>query len=87
MGDKLTDREINHSQKILKVQFLELNGLRLTLRQETSSNEPTWNWLQTIHCQQREHWITVTTIGCNVGMVKVYDSVYRHLDESTKKTK
>ena len=41
MGDKLTDREINHSQKILKVQFPELNGLRLTLRQETSSNEPT----------------------------------------------
>ena len=86
MGDRLTDREINHSQKILKLQFPELNGLRLTLCQETPSNEPTQNWLQIIHCHQREHWITATTIGCNDGMVKVYDSVYRHLDESTKKT-
>ena len=85
MGDELTDREINHSQKLLKVQFPKLNGLRLTLCQESPLNEPTRNWLQIIYCQRRKHWITTTTISCNDGMVKVYDSFYRHLDESTKK--
>ena len=50
------------------------------------SNESTQNWLQIFHCRQRNHWITATTIGCSDGIVKIYDSVYRHLDEPTKKT-
>lgn len=86
MGDKLTDQEINHSQKLLKSQFPQLNDLRLTLCQETPSDEPTQNWLQIIHCRHQDHWVTASTIGCNDGIVKIYDSVYQHLDEPTKKT-
>ena len=51
MDDKLTDGEINHSQKILKSQFPQLNGLRLTLCQEMPSNESIQNWLQIFHCR------------------------------------
>ena len=86
MGDKLTDQEINHSQKILKsvssAKWLKVNSVP----GNAIRNESTQNWLQIFHCQQQNHWITATTIGCSDGIVKIYDSVYRHLDEPTKKT-
>ena len=50
MGEKLTDMEINHCQKLLKLQFPKLNGLRSTLQQDKPSSEPTTNWVQIIHC-------------------------------------
>jgi len=84
MGEKLTDIEINHCQKMLKLQFPKLNGLRSTLQQDKPSNEPTTNWVQIVHCQSRDHWITATTLGCNNGMVKIYDSVFRNIDDSTR---
>ena len=84
MGEKLTDIEINHCQKMLKLQFPKLNGLRSTLQQDKPSNEPTTNWVQIVHCQSRDHLITATTLGCNNGMVKIYDSVFRNIDDSTR---
>ena len=39
MGEKLTDIEINHCQKMLKLQFPKLNGLRSTLQQDKPSND------------------------------------------------
>ena len=84
MGEKLTDIEINHCQKMLKLQFPKLNGLRSTLQQDKPSNEPTTNWVQIVHCPSRDHWITATTIGCNNGMVKIYDSIFQNIDEPTK---
>lgn len=29
----------------------------------------------------RDHWITATIIGCEVGVIKVYDSLYTTLDK------
>ena len=84
MGEKLSDEDINHAQKILKLQFPNLNGLKLTLHQENFSSEPTSNWLQIIHYCERDHWITATTIGCD-RVVQIYDSVYRDVDEPTKR--
>lgn len=85
MGEKLNDEDINHAQKILKAQFPKLNGLRLTLYQDKPSEQATDNWMQVIHCLQRDHWILATTIGCDDGMVLVYDSVFRNVDEPTKR--
>ena len=82
-GEKLTDEEINHAQKLLKSQFPKLNGLELTLYQEKVSVQATTNWLQIIHCHQRDHWILAITIGCDETMVLLYDSVYRNADEAT----
>ena len=76
MGEKLTDIEVNHCQKMLKQQFPSLNGLRSTLQQDKPSNLPTTNWVQIVHCPSRDHRITGTTIGCNTGMVKIYNSVF-----------
>ena len=83
MGEKLMDIKINHCQKI-KLQFPKLNGLWSTLQQDKPSNESTTNWIQIVHCPSRDHWITATTIGCNNGMVKIYDSVFRNINEPTK---
>ena len=85
MGEKLNDKDIKHAQKILKAQFPKLNGLRLTLYQDKPSEQATDNWMQVIHCLQRDHWILATTIGCDDGMVLVYDSVFRNVDEPTKR--
>ena len=85
MGERLGDADINHAQKILKAQFPKLNGLRLTLYQDRPSKQTTDNWVQIIHRLQRDHWILATTIGCNDGMVWIYDSVFRNVDEPTKR--
>ena len=85
MGEKLSDGDINHAQKILKAQFPKLNGLRLTLYQDRPSEQVTDNWVQVIHCLRRDHWILATTINCDDGMVLIYDSVFRNVDEPTKR--
>ena len=45
------------------------------------SKEPNHNKLQVIHCSERDHWITATTIGCELGVIKVYDSLYTTVDK------
>lgn len=85
MGEMLTDLEINFAQKILKSQFPEIHGLHLTLLQSkiNENKGPSNDKLQIVHCKERHHWITVTTIGCDEGIVKVFDSVYCTLDDSS----
>ena len=72
MGQKLSDIEINFCLWLLKSQFPEINGLQSTLLQAKSyvSEEPIANHkLQIIHCSERDHWITATTIGCEKGVI------------------
>ena len=87
MGNKLTDLEINLAQKILRQQF-HVNGLDLTLYQSKQNCRlnpvAITNWLQIIHCRDRNHWILASAIGCEIGTVKIYDSLFRKLDDSTK---
>lgn len=80
MGEMLTDFEINHAQNLLKSQFPGINGLHFTLLQ-SKIKEPVKNKLQIVHCWERNHWITVTTIGCAEGIVKAFDFLYRTLDD------
>ena len=46
----------------------------------------TWtdNFIQILHCSQRHQWITVSTIGCMNGEVKIYDTLFKDIDENTK---
>ena len=79
MGEKLSDTEINIAQKMV-------NGLNLTLCQtaDKQSECHITNWLQIIFCKYRSHWVVATTIGCEVGVVKVVDSIFHKLDEESK---
>ena len=83
MGQKLSDIEINFSQRFLKSQFLEINGLESTFLQAKShvSKEPNHNKLQIIYCSERDHWITATAIGCEPGIIKLYDFLYTTLNK------
>ena len=87
MGEKLSDIEINIAQKILKIQFPKLNGLNLTLCQNSDKKTEflITNWLQIIFCKDKSHWVVATTIGCEVGVVKVFDSIFQKLDEESKR--
>ena len=75
--------EINFSQRLLKSKFPEINGLQSTLLQAKNhvSKEPNHNKLQVIHCKETDHWVTATTIGCETGVIEVYDSLYITLDK------
>ena len=68
---------------MLIVQFPLLKGLRSTLIQYHLG---CWtnNYLQIVHCRS-SHWIVVSSIGCQHGEVKVYDSLYDRVDDATKR--
>ena len=86
MGEKLSGIEVNTAQKMLRIQFPTINGLDLTLCQEKDKHinlYPT-NWLQIIFCKGIEHWVVATSIGYEIGIVKVYDSLFNKLDEESK---
>uniref|UniRef100_A0A1X7SY09 Ubiquitin-like protease family profile domain-containing protein n=1 Tax=Amphimedon queenslandica TaxID=400682 RepID=A0A1X7SY09_AMPQE len=73
------------AQRILQKQFPLFNGFYLTLK--LSSMKPVtdgWigNFLQICHCRSN-HWITLSTIGCQHGEIRVYDSLYDEVDEDT----
>ena len=85
-GQKLTDKHINFAQTLLRLQFPKLNGLQSTLYQSRSQGLTTnGNVLQVLH-SRGDHWIVATTIRCNPGEVRVFDSVYATLDDGTYET-
>ena len=61
-GKKLTDKHMNLAHRILKLNFPNINGLRLTLLQDKAHKEPTDNALQIFHTGG-DHWVCATTIG------------------------
>ena len=86
MGQELTDNEINLAQQLLKVQFPTLKGLQSTLYQEKEQNlteNDVNNKLQIIHCRSHLHWIVAFTVGCRLGQVKLYDSLFTYCDKET----
>ena len=82
LNGELNDKLINAAQKLLLQKFPSLKGLRSTLVQDHIGF---WvdNYLQVVHSRSN-HWITVVTIGCQHGKVKVYDSLYNEVDTATK---
>ena len=87
MGAELTDRHINLAQKILKKQFPSLNGLNSTLlqlKQQKLTEDTVKNKLQIIHCSERHHWVTASTVKAAPGVVIVVDSLFKSIDTETK---
>ena len=84
-GKKLNDLLINIAQEILKKQFPDIRGLNNTLLQKKKSlkRQTDTQKIQIIH-SRGDHWIVASTTFAEEGEVKVYDSVYRTLDQGTK---
>ena len=88
MGEELNDTEINLAQQLLKTQFPNLNGLKSTLLQEKKivlTENSVRNKVQIIHCKSRHHWVVASTVHCNTGEVKVYDSLFMYSDKEMEK--
>lgn len=81
MGEELTDAEIHYAQRLLKAKHPMVNGLRTTLY--TGKLPEIENSIQIVHCPKRFHWITVTTINCKAGEVRVFDSTFTYCDKET----
>ena len=89
MGAELSDLHINLAQRILKEQFSYINGLESTLLQgkrHILTEHMVKNKLQIIHCLDRHHWITASTVNNASGEVTVMDSIFKSIDQETKLT-
>ena len=81
----LDDSIITVTQSILKQQFPHVNGLQPTILGESLSMEPQPNGFVQIVCVRGNHWICLSTIGCQPSTMNVYDSLHGRLDLLTKK--
>ena len=86
-GEMLSDISVTTAQTLLMKQFPNFNGSQPTFYQQR--NQPVEsvayekNQLQIIHCRGN-HWVAVSSIGCENDFVYVYESLYTSLDETTK---
>ena len=83
-NEELNDKHIYVAQRLLLKQFPFFKGLNSTLVHRSIGS---WvdNYIQIMHCRMN-HWITATTIGCEVGEVSVYDSLYSDIDNKTEES-
>ena len=74
------------AQGLLKQQFPDITGLRSPLLQgkKQLKAQDSEQKIQFIHCRGN-HWIVASNILAASGEVKVYDSIYRTLDQATRK--
>ena len=86
MGTELSNLHINVAQRILKEQFSHINELESTLLQgkrQMLTEDMVKNKLQIIHCLERHHWITASTVN---NEVTIMDSLFKSIDQETKLT-
>ena len=78
VGELLEDQHLNFAQRLIKMQFPLINGLRLTVLQNQAHSRPTSGALQIMHIKGN-HWI-VAASESNGKTVRVYDSLYSSLN-------
>ena len=74
-GKWLTDNIINAAQRLLKTTHFHIGGLHDTLLGETLSFEIQHGEFVQILNVSQSHWITVSNVGCEKGVVNIYDSI------------
>lgn len=83
-GEKLNDLHIDVAQALLKQQFPSISGLQSPLLQQKKhfkvQVQDSKQQIQIIH-SRGDHWMVASTVLAESGAVKVYDSIYRTLDQ------
>ena len=74
-GNWLTDSVINAAQTLLKQQFPHVGGLQEVVLADTLAFEIQGGEFVQILNVRRSHWIAISNIGCQGGVVNVYDSM------------
>ena len=79
----LNDNVISAAQMLLLQQFPHMSGLQPpTLAQAMAFQVHRGEFVQ-ILCIQGNHWCTVSSVGCDDGVVNVYDSMYSSVSFTT----
>lgn len=80
----LTDKIICAAQTILLQFFPNMAGLQPpTLQKVFAFQVHSGEFVQIIHVRNN-HWAVVSTVGCQSGVVCVYDSLYKRLSKETE---
>ena len=83
-GGWLSDVHINSAQALIKETHPYIEGLENCVLAETHSfSVPAAEFIQIIN-STGQHWVTLTSIGCEMGKVKIYDSSSRGLSRRMK---
>ena len=85
-GDWLNDKHMAIAQELLKKQYPHIHGLQDSILQigrmfDAHKDQP---FVQCLNLGGM-HWLTVSTVGCPSGTVKVYDSLHMRLSSSVIK--
>ena len=84
-GEWLCDYIIPASQMLMKNTYPSVGGLQNPLLAVTFSMEPCEKeFIQILHLN-KNHWITVSTLGCSPSTINVYDSMHLKLSNEWKK--
>ena len=79
----LNDNIISAAQMMLLQFFPNMAGLQPpTLQKVFAFQVHSGEFVQIIHVRNN-HWCLVSTVGCQSGVVRVYDSLYKTLSEET----
>jgi len=86
-GEWLTDKHIDAAQELLHQQYLEISGFQRCVLQCTKTYhvQSGKKFVQILHVNAN-HWITISTVGCAPGNVKVYDTMHHKLSLEMKST-
>ncbi|KAL2098312.1 hypothetical protein ACEWY4_007519 [Coilia grayii] len=79
----LDDHAIDHAMALLRAQYPHIGGLLSTtsLGLLTHVPPPSTQWFVQIINISGNHWVAVSTLGCQVGYVNVYDSLHQTYTE------
>ena len=85
-GHLLNDIHIGATQALIKIQFPEVGGLKNTVLQNSNYLQPFEGLknLQVVHMSDINHWIVISTVGCNADEIKIYDSLQTTLTLETE---
>ena len=72
----LNDSLINAGMNLLKSAYPHVQGMQECMLSDTLNFEPLNDFVQILNCT-RNHWICISTVGCQPGKVNVFDSM-RH---------
>ena len=83
-GGWLSDIHINSAQALIKEKHPYIEGLENCVLAETHGfSVPAGEFIQILN-STGQHWVTLTSIGCEIGKVKIYDSSFRGVSKRMK---
>ena len=80
----LDDAVITATQTLLQKQFPHIGGFQASVLGERLAMNPQPGEFVQIICVGGNHWICVSTVGCQPSAINVYDSLHGRLDKHTR---